>query len=165
MKQKGVSPLVSFVLYTAIAVLVISIVLTVGFPYIEKMRDSISIKQAQDFLGVLDNTITEVALAGENSRVPVTLRFERGRYIFSSDKNALTFSIETESNVVSQGASRQVGALILYADANGTHVFLGYNESDLVLNGFNKTLFPGTYNLIVENSGVVNNNLVIEVES
>ena len=70
--MKGVSQLISFVLYIAIAIMVLSIVISVGFPYIERIKDSVALKHAQDFLSGLDRVITQVAYAGENSRVPVT---------------------------------------------------------------------------------------------
>ena len=165
MKNKGVSQLISFVLYIAIAILVLSIVVTVGFPYVEKIRDSVAIKQAQDFLGSLDNVISQVALAGENSKVPVNLQFERGKYVFSSEFNELSYVIKTKSGVISNGVFKKIGPLILHADENATYVILKYNQSDLILNGFNKTLFPGIHNLIIKNAGLINNELVVEVNS
>jgi len=163
--KKGISPLISFVLYTAITMMAISLIVSVGFPYLEKIRDSIAIKQAQDFLGVFDSVISEVALSGENSKVPVTLRFERGKYIFSDDQNELRFKIETDSDIISPGASARLGPLRLEADENASYVILKYNTTDLILAGYNKTLFPGIHKLIVRNLGVENNQLIIEVNS
>lgn len=163
--RKGVSPLISFVLYTAIAVMTISIVITVGFPYLEKIRDSVAIKQAQDFLSVFDSVVSEVALSGQNSKVPITLRFDRGKYSFSEEQNELRFRIKTKSNIISQGASARIGPLSLEANENETYVILKYNTTELVLAGYNKILFPGTHKLVVQNMGVKNNQLIIEVNS
>jgi len=73
--SKGVSVYISWVIVLVIVITGITLVLTSGLPVIETSRSSLALAEAEQFFGMLDSSIREVAQEGIGSsrlvRVPI----------------------------------------------------------------------------------------------
>lgn len=116
--RRGVSVLVSAVIYTAIIVGGIALVLAAGLPVIENMRDSAAVDQAQNFLSELDGVIQEVAAEGEGSARTVSLSFSRGEYVVDAEENEIRYELTTGADIIDPHSTQQVGNLLLTSEAD-----------------------------------------------
>lgn len=116
--KKAISPLIGMVLLVIVIVASTSLVLNVGFPMMERMKDTSSIKENINFLRDLDSKIRRVSTEGTLSSRSIDLIFNRGQYYCDNDTNSLIYSLDTESHFISSQTSKNVGNVILSSDAS-----------------------------------------------
>lgn len=116
--SKGISKIVTSALYLGISITAISVVLTIGLPALENMRDASSVEGAQSFMHTLDSNIQEVVAEGEGSTRIIDLDFERGEIYFDENLEMPVYEIETDADVISPQASQRIGNVILSSNAN-----------------------------------------------
>ncbi|HIQ49856.1 MAG TPA: hypothetical protein EYH56_01530 [Nanoarchaeota archaeon] len=111
--MKALSPLLSGVLYTGIAIVGIVLAMNILSPIIEQMKDKAAFEQAQSFLLQLDKVIQDVAKEGKYATRVITLDFSRGKYIIDNETNTIEYILETEAKLVSPGTMRKIGNVII----------------------------------------------------
>lgn len=100
MKEKGQSVVVSAVLYTLVSLIVVAIVLHVGIPYINNLRDMAEIRQAEATIKNIDELIAVVAAEGEGSRRRINITLSDPLEI-SSSLDSVIISKVTGAEIVS----------------------------------------------------------------
>ncbi len=93
-KQKGISPLISMVLTILFGVVMLTIVLTVVNPTLDRAKDSAVVTEVFQNLPLLDTAIKEVASEAQGSRRTVTISVSTGRYTIDSSKDSIYFEFE-----------------------------------------------------------------------
>jgi len=102
---------VSAVLYLLISVLIMVLVLHIGIPVINKMRDrSILVKQ-QDTFSTIDAVISDVAYEGPGSRREVPIQIDKGELIVEDGRIAWT--MQTDDKLIEPGVTTKVGEVTI----------------------------------------------------
>ena len=77
---------VSAILYVLIISLSIVLIINVGGPIIDKMKDSQSLAKSKEIMLTIDKTISEVANEGEGSQRIIPLEVKDGKMTFVAKK-------------------------------------------------------------------------------
>lgn len=78
---------ISAALYTALGLILITIILSVGMPFVNKIKDRNTVLQTKNILIEMDKTIREVELEGVGSRRPFFVEIQEGDFQIKSDEN------------------------------------------------------------------------------
>jgi hypothetical protein len=92
--RKGVSPLISFVLTIMFGVIMVTLVLTVVNPTLDRAKDSGLVTEAFENLPLLDATIKEVASEAQGSKRTVTISLSRGKYVANGTKDFISYEFD-----------------------------------------------------------------------
>lgn len=120
MQRHGVSPLIAFVFFVAIVVAAVGLALTIGLPQMQMIGETASVENSITALTELDRSIQEVATEGQYSSRTVSLRFQDGQYRFDPEREMFYYEIDTDSDIVSTHATRQLGPVQLSANTDVT---------------------------------------------
>ena len=155
---------VSAALYTALGLILITVILSVGMPFVNKIKDRNTVLQTKNILLEMDKLIREVGVEGVGSRRPFFVDIEEGDFFINDEgaKEEIRWSfiskdklgIESGSNVGDKGPLITEGSLNLQSTKVGQgfeiNLWVEYKngivrniESDL-------TQLSGQYNLIIE---------------
>lgn len=115
--RKGMSPLISYVLLVGMIVSATAIILSIGLPIIEDMRDTATIEEAINNLGELDAAIRETASGGTHTSRNFHLISREGEFTVDEEDNSVIFEIETDSGIISRHTSQDMGPITLASDA------------------------------------------------
>ena len=115
MKKKG-QIWISAVLYILIISTAIILILKVGVPLIDKMKDKSSFSKAKETMLALDKTIQEVALEGEGSQRIIPLNIDNGKIIIAN--NEIVWEMKTKSDIMDSHTSLNYGDLKVTSNAN-----------------------------------------------
>jgi hypothetical protein len=91
---KGISPLISFVLTIMFGVIMVTLVLTVVNPTLDRAKDSAAVTETFQNLPLLDATIKEVASEAQGSKRTITISASRGRYIVNASKDFIGYEFD-----------------------------------------------------------------------
>lgn len=162
MNRKGISQLVSYVLF--LAVLLSALIVTINsIPIKERMTDTCALKHASDFLSRFDSNLRLASQYGASSKRQLILKFDRGTFYLKSDQNQFYYELETSSEAFSANQSQKLaGIKINVSNDEKKTVRLILNYQDLNLTGLNH-LNPGAHTLYLENKGIKNNQTVIKL--
>ena len=137
-RRKGISPLLSGVMYIAIVNVAIIAVMQIGMPAIENMEDASAIDQAKTTLLSIDQVITEIAEQGKGSARVVPIQIKKGELYIDNESDRIYYLIETESEIISPRTKTKIGNLYISSNANvdvtdnGTH-FIMQNEHEKIV--------------------------------
>jgi hypothetical protein len=154
---------VSAALYTAVGIILVTIVLSVGAPFVDKIQDRNTILQTKNIMFEMDKIIREVELEGVGSRRPFVLDISEGNlfindltgvekieWIFTSNDQ---LGIESGENIGDKGPRIQEGNL----NIQSTRVGQGYEINlwlDYDVNGIDirseLDQINGNFELIIE---------------
>lgn len=116
--SKGISPLITYLVVIGMVIASVSLVLTQGLPLLEKLQDTAAIESSIDTLVQLDTAIRRVAAGGQYTTQEFTIRNQRGEFHFDEEQNAIYYEIESNSDIISTHASRQIGPVTLSANTD-----------------------------------------------
>lgn len=115
MKSRGQSTIVSAVLYTLISLVVVSLILQVGLPYLTKVKEYNELKQAEATMKNIDSVISMVSSEGEGSKRLLTINLSD-----SVDINAASDMIVSEkrtiADVISPRRKKSEGSFFIGAN-------------------------------------------------
>lgn len=156
---------VSAALYTALGLILITVILSVGMPFVNKIKDRNTILQTKNVLYEMDKLIREVELEGIGSRRPFFVDIEEGDFTIKDEgaEERIIWSIISENKLgIESGSSvGQKGPLIEEGNLNiqskkvgqGYEINLWIDYKDMGLNiDSNLKQLKGNYNLIIEHS-------------
>ena len=83
---------ISAVLYMALGILIISMILAVGLPAVQKMKDRFTLTQTQDLMLVLDENIRSV-YQDVGSQRTMDIKINRGIFEIDSDNDRIVWSL------------------------------------------------------------------------
>ena len=114
--EKRAEVWVSAVLYVLIVVSVVVIVLNVGIPFIDSLRERSAVTKARDTLSALDQHIEDIAAEGQGSQRVVPI--EVGEGTLRVVDNKLQWEIETKSKIIEPGSKIDLGNLVISSDVD-----------------------------------------------
>lgn len=115
--MKGISEIATLALYTGITVASIAVVLSTAVPALEDQQDASQIRDAQDFMRDLDSSAQEIVSEGQGSTRTLDLSFGRGNIEFNAENDTVTYSLQTDAEVVSPQTSVKRGNVVLANNA------------------------------------------------
>jgi len=168
MKSKKADVWISAILYIALAVALITIVLTAGMPILDRIRDKNVVLQTKEVLFSLNDDILSVFRQGPGAQIPILVQINKGDFSINCDNQNITWRFKTKS-ILSQpdiqtkeGDINIMTAVTSIKDEYEISLFLNYKDQtsfELVCGkDALKSSLPisGNYNLIVKNLGAQN---------
>ncbi len=117
---------VSAILYTVVIIVAITLILSVGIPLINKMKDKIVFSRAKDMMLNLDKHVVDVASEGEGSQRIVPIEIVDGK--MEVKNNQIVWKFDTSSEIVTSRTKIDIGNLIIISNANVEATT--YNKAD-----------------------------------
>lgn len=153
---------ISAALYTALGLILITVILSVGMPFVNKIKDRNTILQTKNVLYEMDKLVREVELEGVGSRRPFFVDIQEGDFLVKSldSEEKIEWSITSENKlgIESGGSVGVAGPLIEEGNLKiqSTKVGQGYKislwldyKNNINIESSLKQL-KGRYNLIIE---------------
>lgn len=106
---KGQSPLISAIMYLLVSILVISIVLQIGVPYLNRLRAYSEMKNIEDTMIDLDKTISIVASEGEDSQRTVSISLAEDSMDVNGTSEMITVKKDTEAKIMNPRTRKSQG--------------------------------------------------------
>jgi hypothetical protein len=107
---------VSVIIYTLVAVLALTLILSTGIPIINEIKDRSAFSKVKEIMLDLDKHITDIAAQGPGTQSSVSFEIKDGELRFSD--NQIIWEIETDSKIISPKTSQVIGNLIISSNAN-----------------------------------------------
>ena len=152
---------ISAVLYMALGILVISMILAVGLPAVQKMKDRFTMTQTQDLMLILDENIRSV-YQDVGAQRTMDIKVNRGAFEINSNEDKIIWSLTTSVARSEPDIEIEEGSLtILTESSNVKDVYeiiftldysglfdLSYSDSQSILSGSSR--------ISILNKGVIN---------
>lgn len=139
---KALSILISFVLVTAIIIVAISVVLSIGLPAIDRAKEAALISEAKNIMQSIDSAARQVLFEGNGAQRVFSISSTGGDYFSEKSTDRILFKLNSISGVIDPGTYKKEGNLIISA---GTDV----KASEYDANS------DGTNELVLENSRIL----------
>lgn len=144
--SKGVSPIIASVFVILITVTAISIVLSVGGPYMKSLTQSATVGEAESNMVMLDNTVRQTAAEGVGVFKKVRMTSTEGIYRVDPAAETITYNLTLESDYIPEGGVTHGN---VNKDVNDGELQLSVQYTEIDLNG-SVRIGAGTYNLCFE---------------
>lgn len=108
-RETGQSPLISAILYLLVSIVVISIVLQIGIPYLNRLQDYGEIQNIETTIKEMDKTISIVASEGEDSQRKITITIAEDSMDINGLAEMITVKKETEARVMNPRSRKSQG--------------------------------------------------------
>ena len=148
---------VSAVIYIALGIIILSIVLAVGIPTIQKMKDNHVAKQTKEIMFKIDENIRSVYNQGPGAQTQIKVKVGKGD--LTINPNQLEWMMRTKALLSEPGVTVTEGPLEIKTENSAQEgeydvfLWLNYDENiDLVFEGTNP--LRGTKLLTIINEGV-----------
>ncbi|MBT6955792.1 hypothetical protein HN997_00690 [archaeon] len=168
MKKKG-QVWVETVIYTLIGLAVIGLLLAVAKPKIDQMKDRALIDQAVEAMEAINGKIYEVQRAPGNRRV-VDLKIGKGTFIIDSEKDMISWVIDSSYEYSEAGVDVSLGTMIVRTRESSPWevtleisygIDLKYDDETEGIREFEAA--PSAYPLNIYNVGSSDGNTIIEL--
>jgi len=107
---------VSAILYILVVVVALTLILSVGIPIINEMKEKIAFNRAKDTMLNLDQHIVDIASEGEGSQRVIPIEINAGK--LKVENNQLIWELDTSADIVTSRSKIDVGNLIIVSNAN-----------------------------------------------
>ncbi|MBI2663435.1 hypothetical protein HYX15_02790 [Candidatus Woesearchaeota archaeon] len=156
---------ISAVLYSALGIIIITIILSAGLPLINKIRDRNLVTQTKDIMRTLDDNIKKVANEGPGSkRFLSPLIIDGGELIIDETNERLLWSLQTKNKLAEPDIVFDEGSLKLFLNKTTVedeflvNLELIYKDVyDIKLSSEFENPFIGEYSVSIENEGTYTN--------
>ncbi|MBL7100475.1 MAG: hypothetical protein ISS23_00810 [Nanoarchaeota archaeon] len=161
MKTKG-QIWVSAVLYIALGMIVITMILSVGVPLVNKMRDRNTIAQTKRVMFDIDDNIKAVVNEAKGSaRFLSPVDINAGKLIINEEEDKIEWNLVTKNKMIENDTEFTEGDLYLslketgIAEEYNIQLYLDYSEQNvnLSLEGDYQNPFQGRFSFSIKNSG------------
>ena len=158
MKKRG-GIWISAILYMAMGIVILSIILAVGLPAINKMKDSYNVRQTKELMIGLDDNIRNVYHEGPGSQRIVNLEIGRGDFVINPDLDIVTWEIESSAILSELNVPVKEGNLEILTNTTnvegkyGVKLTLDYLISDLNITYDGPQELSGSTKLSILNKG------------
>jgi hypothetical protein len=116
MKTKKGQVWISAVLYILIAAVAMFLILQMGVPLLNQMRDRSSYTRTKDVMVGLDKNVQDVAAEGEGSQRIIPVEVRQGEIVVDNTSQALKWTLETNSKVIEPRTSVEFGNVKIYTN-------------------------------------------------
>ena len=157
---------ISAVLYMALGIIILVIVLSVGIPVVNKIRDKNVAINTKELMFDLDRNIRTVYSEGPGSRRPLRIEITKGIFSVDAEKDEVIWTFDTKLLLSQPNVPVKEGNLIIKSNQGSSSEFqteyiLNYSTV-LNLNSTAGTNFiSGKTNIILTNVG--NNTILVDV--
>jgi hypothetical protein len=157
MKRRG-AIWISAVLYMGLGIMVLSMVLAVGLPAVEKMKDRYTIKETKNLMLVFDENINTVYQEGPGSQRVIDLKIGRGTFEIDEDENSISWSLQTKvpasqpDETVLEGSLNISTVSTPIRDQFGVTLTLNYDFLNIIFEG-EQNIISGNVKLSILNKG------------
>ncbi len=107
--KRGQSPIISAILYMLVSIIVVSIVLQIGVPYLNRLRAYSEIKNLEETMIDLDETISIVATEGEDSQRKVSISLSEDSMDVNGESEMIFVKKETTARVMNPRSRKSQG--------------------------------------------------------
>jgi type II secretory pathway pseudopilin PulG len=148
---------ISAVIYIALGVIILSLVLAVGIPTIQKMKDNAVAKQTKELMLTIDNNIRTVYNEGPGSQRQVKVKIGSGTFDIDQVNEIITWQTRTKAILSEPDVDITEGNLIIRTQTSvqkGEYdliLTLEYPEIDITYDGIGS--IKGTSLLSIINNG------------
>ena len=156
---------ISAALYTAIGIILIGLVLSVGMPFINKVKMRNTLLQTKEVMYNMDNVIREVWNEGLGSRRPIFVEIQEGDFLIDEINDKISWSVISEDKLgIEPNIEIHEGNLVIKSDQLGQgyniQLWLDYVDReanpDQVIIDLKTTAgtkqISGSYNLVIEHA-------------
>jgi hypothetical protein len=148
--MKGVEPIIAAVLIIAISVAGIAIVLEYGRNSVSRLNEMSLYNEAKGVLDQTEDAINSVASEGEGSTRVLRLSISGGEYVVSSASDAITFTMESKSQLVGNGVTKNEDELEITGQRQTVVMKASYPELDIISD---YSFGAGHRTIVVRNEG------------
>jgi len=138
---------ISAVLYMALGIIILVIILSVGIPIVNKIRDKNIAINTKELMLDLDRNIRTIYSEGPGSRRPIKLEITKGTFSVSDTTDEITWQFSSKVLLSQPNIAIKEGSLII----NSTK---GASESDFL------TTYTLNYSLILNLSSTAGTNFI-----
>ena len=107
---------VSAILYTLIITAAVILVLKIGTPMLEKMKDRTSFENSKSTMLSIDKTINEVANEGEGSQRIIPIDVKDGKIMIRD--NEISWQLKTKTDIMNSRSDQNFGPLRISSNSN-----------------------------------------------
>ena len=147
---------VSAALYTALGVVTIALVLAVGMPILEDLKDKNTVTQTKDLILDFDEVIKET-FEGAGSQREFFIDVKKGDFVVDGGSDEILWKMKTKAKLMEPGVELDEGNLKIRFDEIGEEYEMNVKlefDVDLKINGENEDKkLLGRYNVLVKNKG------------
>jgi hypothetical protein len=148
--MKGIHPIIGAVLVIIISVSIIAIVLELGKPATQRIREILLFNEGKNNLKLIKNYVDSVIEEGEgSSRIP-SLSVTDGSYVIDPNKDIVTFSMETKEQIFGVGVSKIEDGINITGSVNKITMVLNLSNVDVTEGG---TFGKGKHKILIKNNG------------
>ncbi|MCH7850555.1 MAG: hypothetical protein IH845_02835 [Nanoarchaeota archaeon] len=160
---------VETVIYTLIGLAIIGLVLATAKPKIDDQRSKVSIEQAIEALGNINNKIFEVQRAAGNQR-RIDLKIGKGKFVIDTTEDTLSWVLGSTLEYSEVDSTISIGSINVTTREStpyevelkiGYALDIQYNGQTVGVKEFSEAPIP--YVLTIENMGVIDGNIVISI--
>jgi len=130
------------VIYTLIAFIMITAVLSFVRPKIQELQDKALIEQSIEMMGELDATISSLAKSSCGNKRSIELTIKKGTLKIDSINEKIIFSLESAYEYSESGEDYKYGNILIHnkkiGKSNELKMTLEYNEYDIIYDGENE---------------------------
>jgi hypothetical protein len=147
---------VSAALYTALGVVTIALVLAVGMPILEDLKDKNTVTQTKDLILDFDEVIKET-FEGAGSQREFFIDIKKGDFVVDSNNDEIRWKMKTKAKLMEPGVELDEGNLKIKFDEVGEEYEMNVKlefDVDLRINEKDEEKkLLGRYNVLVKNKG------------
>ena len=164
---------ISAVLYTALGLVIITILLSAGLPLINKIRDRNLVTQTKNIMHTLDDNIRKVVNEGPGSKRFISpLVIDSGELIIDETNDRIIWSLKTNNKMAEPNIIFDEGSLKMFLNETAVedeyivNLELRYdNFADLQLSSQYGNPFIGEYSMSIEHDGTYTNSKPVIIVS
>ena len=145
---------ISAALYTALGVIMVTLILSVAMPFVNKLKERNTVLQTKNVMYEMDNVIRAVYNEGFGSRRPLFVEIGEGDFLIDTANEKISWKIISEEKLgIEPDLANPIeeGSLKIKSKSLGQgyeiELYLEYDSIDIESN---LKLLSGKYNLVIE---------------
>ena len=158
--MKGLSPIIAGAIVIAIAITAMYLVLNLGTPGTDRLKEMLIMQEAKDTLTSIDNAVKSVSEEGQGSTRNLKITVTGGYYSIDTENEAVLFSMDSFSQIIGIGVSKTEDNINMRGEPGKVYLNITYDNHSIT----DGTEFgKGTYNLIIRNDGYANQKQIVSI--
>ncbi|MFH1473674.1 MAG: hypothetical protein ABIE55_02155 [Candidatus Aenigmatarchaeota archaeon] len=148
--MKGVSVIIASAIVIAISITAAYLVLNLGSPGPDRLKEMMLMQEAKDTLKSIDNAVRSVSGEGQGSTRSPRLTVTGGYYTVDADNETVVFVMDSFAQIIGIDVSKTEDNINIRGESGRIYLNLTYVDFNIT----GGTEFgKGTYTLIVRNEG------------
>jgi flagellin-like protein len=158
--MKGLNPIIASAVVIAIAISAMYLVLNLGTPGTDRLREMLIMQEAKDTLKSIDNAVMSVSSEGQGSTRNLKITVTGGYYSIDTENEAVLFSMDSFAQIIGIGVSKTEDNINIRGEPGKVYLNITYDNFNIT----GGTEFgEGTYSLIIRNDGYANQKQIMSI--